>query len=265
MKIDIAQQLVSPESGVTVENFAARAEQIVDPFGLMADFQTAAGETDHKKKSMIGIEVSREAWTEYIEITQWKCVIEYVGSGERLARERKRHYCKRVAIWNRAHFECRLSYYSQCAERSAHQFHQIIPGDVFDHPPAAVNELTAVTYEANPDEQIARSALGKTKRTRMCGADQRAESGQTGFAWINGKALTGAGDGSIQFSDGDSRLCNDCHVVGFVRDDSRQTRHRDAQRDRRAPNSGERAGRADRSQWNSVDFAHADKLANLID
>ncbi len=190
MKIDIAQQLVSPESGVAVENFAARAEQIADPFGLIADFQRATGEADHKKKSMIGIEVSPEAWTEYIEITQWKCVIEYVGGGERLARERKRHYCERVVIRNRANFKCRLSYYSKCAERSAHQFHQIIPGDVFDHAPAAVNELTAVTDEANPDEQVARSALGKTKRSGVRGADQRAESRQIGFAWIDGKALT---------------------------------------------------------------------------
>src|SRR6202046_154625 len=174
MKIDIAQQLVSPESGVTVENFAARAEQIVDPFGLMADFQRAAGEADHEKKSMIGIEVSREAWTEYIEITQWKCVIEYVSGGARLAREPKRHYCERVAIRNRAHFEYRLSYYSKCPERSAHQFHQIIPGYVFDHAPAAVNEVTAVTDETNSDQQVARSALGKTKRPSVRGADQRA-------------------------------------------------------------------------------------------
>src|ERR1700735_952436 len=172
MKIDIAQQLVSPDSGVTVENFAARSEQIADPFGLMGDFQRATGEAGHKKKSMIGIEVSREAWTEYIEITQWKCVIEYVGSGERLARERKRHYCKRVAIWNRAHFECRFSYYSKGSERAAHQFHQIIPGNVFDHAPATVNDLAAVTDEANPDQQVARSALGKTKRSGVRGADQ---------------------------------------------------------------------------------------------
>ena len=195
MKIDIAQQLVTPERSVAVENFAARAKKIVDSFCLVADFQRTAGEADHKKKSMIGIEVSTEARTEYIEITQWKCVIEYVGGGERLARERERDYCERVVIRNRAHFECRLSYYSKCAERSAHQFHQIIPGDVFDHAPAAVNEVTAVTDEANPDEQVARSALGKTKRPRVRGADQRAESGQIGFAWIDRKALTGTGDG----------------------------------------------------------------------
>ncbi len=97
MKIDIAQQLVTPESGIAVENFAARAKQIANPFGLMGDFQRAAGEADHKKKSMIGIEASIEAWTDYIEITQWKCLIEYVGGGERLARERERNYCERVA------------------------------------------------------------------------------------------------------------------------------------------------------------------------
>ena len=265
MKIGITQQLVTPESNIAFENLAARAEQIADSFGLVADFQRAAGKADHKKKSVIGIEASTEAWTEYIEITQWKCVIEYIGGGERLARERERYYCERVVIWNRANFECHLSYYSKSAERSAHQFHQIIPGDVFDHAPAAMNEVTAVTDEANPDEQVARSALGKTKRPSVRGADQRAESDQIGFARIDRKALTSTGNGSIQFSDGDSRFRNNCHVVRFVRDDSRQPSRRDAQRDGRAPNSGERARRADRSQRNSVDFAHADELANLID
>ena len=55
------------------------------------------------------------------------------------------------------------------------------------------------------------------------------------------------------------------HVVGFVRDDSRQPHHRDAQRDWRAANSSERASRADRSQRNAIHFAHADELADLID
>src|SRR5271155_4264396 len=177
IKIGITQQLVTPEAGIAFENFAARAEQIADSFGLVVDFQRAAGKADHKKKSVIGIEASTEAWTEYIEITQWKCVIEYIGGGERLARERERYYCERVVIRNRANFKCRLSYYSKCAERSAHQFHQIIPGDVFDHAPAAVNDLAAVTHEANSDKQVARSALGKTKRSGVRGTDQRAESG----------------------------------------------------------------------------------------
>ncbi len=91
MKIDIAQQRVTPASGIAIENFAARAKKIVDSFCLVTDFQRTAGEADHKKKSMIGIKMSTEAWTEYIEITQWKCVIEYVGGGERLARERERN------------------------------------------------------------------------------------------------------------------------------------------------------------------------------
>ena len=50
MKIDIAQQLVAPESGIAVENFAARAEQIANSLGLVADLQRTSGETGEKKK-----------------------------------------------------------------------------------------------------------------------------------------------------------------------------------------------------------------------
>jgi hypothetical protein len=69
----------------------------------------------------------------------------------------------------------------------------------------------------------------------------------------------------IQLANGDSSFRDDCHVVGFVGDDSRESRHRDAQCDRCLPNRCESTRCADGDQRDSIRFAHADDLANLSD
>ena len=70
---------------------------------------------------------------------------------------------------------------------------------------------------------------------------------------------------AFRCADGDSRFRDNRHVVWFVRDDSRQPRHRDTERDGRAPDSRERARRANGSQRNAIRFAHADDLADFLD
>jgi hypothetical protein len=97
------------------------------------------------------------------------------------------------------------------------------------------------------------------------GANQRAERCNRGIAWINGKSLAGSGHGAVQIAEGDSRLRDNCHVVRLVRDDSRQALHRDTERDRRTPDSRERASRANSSQSNAIRFAHVHNFADLID
>jgi hypothetical protein len=84
MKIDIAQQLVTPESAIAAQNFTARADQIANPLSLVANLQWISRETGQKKKLTRRMEAGCEGRTEYIEITQWQCVIEYARSGERV-------------------------------------------------------------------------------------------------------------------------------------------------------------------------------------
>ena len=50
MEIDIAQQLVTPESAVGAQNFTARADQISNPLSLIANLQWTSRETGQKKK-----------------------------------------------------------------------------------------------------------------------------------------------------------------------------------------------------------------------
>src|SRR5208282_2993802 len=112
MKIDVTQQPVAPESAVAIENFAARSDQIADSPGQVSNFEWASGETSEKKELTGRIETCSEGWTEYIEITQWQCVIEYASGGECVCRARIRNHREAVVSWNGAHLERRLSYYS---------------------------------------------------------------------------------------------------------------------------------------------------------
>src|SRR5260370_12314264 len=126
MEIDIAQQFVTRAGGIIVENFSASADQIANPFRLVADLKWASGETGKQKKLTRRIEACRERRTEYIEITQWQSIIEYVSCGERFVCTLIRNYCEAIGSWNRTYFERCLSYYSKCPESAAHQLHQLI-------------------------------------------------------------------------------------------------------------------------------------------
>jgi pyruvate/2-oxoglutarate dehydrogenase complex dihydrolipoamide dehydrogenase (E3) component len=98
------------------ENLSARAEQVEDSLGLVADFWRTSGETGQKKKLAGEIDARREAGTEYIEITQWQCVIEYTSGGECVRGARIRNHCHTVGSWNRTHLERRLGYDSKSTE-----------------------------------------------------------------------------------------------------------------------------------------------------
>ena len=91
MEIHVAQLLVATEGAFAVEDFAARADQVANSFRLVADFKWTSGEAGQKKKLINRIEARCEGWTEYIQITQWQCVIEYSGGGERIGRARIRN------------------------------------------------------------------------------------------------------------------------------------------------------------------------------
>src|ERR1035437_10486629 len=182
MEIDIAQQLITPESAVVAQNFTARADQIANPLSLVANLQWTSRETGQKKKLTDRIEAGCEGRTEYIEITQWQCVIEYASGGERVCCARIGNDRETVVTWNGTHFERRLSYYSKCTECPTHQFHQIIARDVFDHAAAAVNEVAAVTDEANSDQDVAGGPLEKARRPGVRGPDKGAESRHPGAA-----------------------------------------------------------------------------------
>src|SRR5271167_893511 len=72
IKVDVTQQLVTPERAVAVENFAALAEQIADSPGLVADREGTVRETIEKKRRTRRREARGKGRTEYSEMTHWQ-------------------------------------------------------------------------------------------------------------------------------------------------------------------------------------------------
>src|SRR5260370_29176132 len=101
MEIDVAQQLVIRAGCIIIENLSACADQLANPFRLVADLKWASGETGEKKKWTRRIRACCERGTEYIEITQWQSVIEYASGGERIVCTLIRNYREAIGSWNR--------------------------------------------------------------------------------------------------------------------------------------------------------------------
>src|SRR5260370_16285557 len=158
MRVEIAQKLVTSLRNIVVENFSARADQLADSFGLVADLEWTPTETTQEKTLSSRIGADGESRTEYIAISQWQCFIEYMRRGECVGRARIRNHCETILGGNWTHLERQLGQYSKRSERAAHQLHQIITGNVFDHAATAVNEFAAVADEASSAQQAAPGA-----------------------------------------------------------------------------------------------------------
>ena len=167
-------------------------------------------------------------------MNQRQRVVKLERRAESLGRARKRRDRERVALRNRPHLEGRLRDDAERAERSGHHLHQIIAGDVFDHPAAAVHR------RVRRGRRTARRSAGRarvpseSRSGPACAGAISAPSVVASGSADRAAAAAVLGQALVERAEREPRLRDHRHIVGLVRDDAVHARERNAEHRRRA-------------------------------
>ena len=217
-KFEIAQSLIGLDRArAFAELCAGKPTEVA---ALILQLGGAAGDGGHHQKSARMAEARGKCGTQHLYVHERQRVVKLERRAESLGRARKQRNPERVALGDRPQLERRLRDYSERAERAGHHLHQIIAGDVFDYPAAAVYLASLVADETHADQQVARRALGKPERAGVRRPDQRAERGRAGTARVEREALSVLSQALVERTERHPGLGDHRHVFGLVGNDT---------------------------------------------